>query len=171
MEQTRPLTPTAAVAAKMRELRTDRGWSAAELARRMQAVGIPWERLVVTKLEKGHRQSVSVEEMLALSHVLDIAPVNLLIPWDDDAPCWVAAGMPAYPARQVRRWVRGWPHSAGLPGGDPKRYVANTPPSEDDIVFVPEDEYQALMEGRPTERAVTTYEQIREQREGQGGNG
>jgi transcriptional regulator with XRE-family HTH domain len=161
-----PLTPTAVVAAKMRELRGH--MPAEELARRMQAAGIPWTRLVVTKLEKGYRQSISVEELLALSHVLDVAPVNLLIPWDDDAPCWVAAGMPAYPAKQVRRWVRGWPHSAGLPGGDPKRYVANTPPSEDNVVFVPEEEFKALMEGHPTQQAAVTYEEIREQEKGHG---
>jgi len=144
-----PPTPTAVVAAKVRELRGH--MPAEELARRMQAAGIPWTRLVVTKLEKGYRQSISVEELLALAYVLDVAPVNLLIPWDDDVPCWVAAGLPAYPAVQVRRWARGWPHSAGLPGGDPKRYLANTPPGEDDAVYVPEKEYQSLMEGRAAE--------------------
>jgi len=146
-----PPRPTAVIAAKVLELRKGRGWSADELAVRMTAAGVAWTRLVVTKLEKGYRQSISVEELLALAYVLDVAPVNLLIPWDDDVPCWVAGGLPAYPAKQVRRWARGWPASAGLPGGDPKRYLANTPPGEDDVVYVPENEYQSFMEGRAAE--------------------
>ena len=44
-----------------------------------------WTRIVVTKLETGRRQSVSVEELLALAYVLNVAPVHLLVPWDDDA--------------------------------------------------------------------------------------
>src|SRR5438034_11782353 len=78
MERTEPLTPTAVVAARMHALRTKRGWSAAELARRMQAAGIPWERIVVTKLETGRRASVSVAELLALAAVLNCPPVMLM---------------------------------------------------------------------------------------------
>src|SRR5438105_11407018 len=84
-----PPRPTAVIAAKVFELRKGRGWSADELAVRMTAAGIAWTRLVVTKLETGRRKSVSVEELLALAYVLDVAPLHLMIPWDDDAPCQV----------------------------------------------------------------------------------
>ncbi len=117
---------------------------AAELARRMQAAGIPWTRLVVTKLETGRRQSVSVEELLALAYVLDVAPVHLMVPWDDEAPCRVTGAL-TQPAAAVRQWVRGWPHSRdGLEGTDGHLYRRHTPDSEDVMVTLTGDEWDAV---------------------------
>ena len=140
-----PIGPTAFIAAKVRELRGD--MSAAELARRMQAAGIPWTRLIVTKLETHRRQSVSVEELLALAQVLKVAPVHLLAPWDDDAPYRVTPHV-TVPAKAAREWVRGWPHCRdGLPGSsarDSHLYRQNVPDSEDVMVTLTEREYDAL---------------------------
>jgi transcriptional regulator with XRE-family HTH domain len=86
-----PLTPTKVIAARVKELRKSRGWSAADLAQAMKAVGIEWERIIVTKLETGRRASVSVEEMLALAYVLDVAVVDLVVPpWP--SPLWGGTG-------------------------------------------------------------------------------
>ena len=143
---------TAIIAAKVRELRKGRGWSAEELAARMTAVGIAWTRLVVTKLEKGHRKSVSTEELLALAYVLDVAPIYLLLPWDD------GAAYPVTPNTQartdlVREWVRGTIEGGRLPGVARFRYLAQRPESVTARTrVVDEDEYQALLADREQEK-------------------
>jgi len=137
MEHTGPLTPTAVVAARMLELRTKRGWSAAELARRMRAAGIPWERIVVTKLETGRRASVSVAEMFALAAVLNCPPVMLMTAderdWTDDQPGRVVLNYQVTPTvtsdmSSVRAWIRG----AVTLGedDDPREYYGELPRGE-----------------------------------------
>lgn len=146
------LTPTRVIAMRVRELRDDRGWSAADLARAMRAAGVPWERGVVIKLEAGYRQSVSVVELLTLAAVLDVAVVHLLVPpypsplWggegneatdvarspddpnepNDDAPYQVTPGQQV-PAWRVRQFVRG---HRPLPGQDVWRFFGQVPPQE-----------------------------------------
>jgi transcriptional regulator with XRE-family HTH domain len=116
MEQTGPLTPTAVVAARMKKLRVKRGLSADELARRMRAAGIPWERIVVTKLETGRRASVSVAEMFALAAVLNCPPVMLMTADERDEadyqPGRVNLSYQVTPTvtsdmASVRAWIRG----------------------------------------------------------------
>jgi len=129
MEQSStPPDATAVIAAKVLELRKGRGWSADELAIRMTAAGIAWTRLVVTKLETGRRMSVSVEELLALAYVLDVAPVHLMIPWDDDAPCQVTPAL-TWHAEKVRQWACGTLEGANMPGVARLRYLAQRPES------------------------------------------
>lgn len=79
-QRTEALTPTRAIAIRTQELRKLHGWNQTQLAEEMQKAGIPWERIVVTKLETGKRQSVSVDELLALARVLDVSVVDLLVP-------------------------------------------------------------------------------------------
>jgi transcriptional regulator with XRE-family HTH domain len=137
MEHTGPLTPTAVVAARMREVRVKRGWSAAELARRMRAAGVPWERIVVTKLETGRRASVSVAELLALGAVLNCPPVMLMTADERDDPDYepgrvnlnyqvtptVTSDMSA-----VRAWIRG---AVTLTADDdPREYYGELPVDE-----------------------------------------
>lgn len=101
--------PTAVIAANVKALRDDRGWSAERLAAEMSAVGIPWKRIVVTKLENGRRQSLNVAEWLALAAVFKVAPIHLLVPLDDEEPFEVTPGQ-TEPAGAARDWIRGaWP--------------------------------------------------------------
>lgn len=118
--------PTAVLARRVKELRTKRGLSAAALAEQMQAVGVDWQRIVVTKLENGRRQEVSVRELLALAAVLEVAPVHLLVPLEDDAPYEVTPGREEA-AVKVRAFVRG---AEPLPGMDPGNYFAESPRAE-----------------------------------------
>jgi len=137
MEQTKPLTPTQIVAARMHALRRKRGWSAAELARRMKAAGIPWERIVVTKLETGRRASVSVDELLALSAVLNCPPVMLMTADERDHsdydPGRVIFNYQVTPTAvsdmgHVRAWIRG----AGTLSADddPREFYSELPVDE-----------------------------------------
>jgi len=129
--------PTKVIADRVRDLRTKRGWSGADLAAAMRAVGIPWERVVVAKLESGRRATVSPSELLALAYVLNVAPVHLMVPPDDpDAPYVVTPEITRTRAA-ARAWIRG---------------VA---PVDDDMDWrqffaeVPREEFYAVQQSRP----------------------
>ncbi len=129
MEQSGPVTPHHVIASRVRELRKRRGWSAERLAQEMARVGVPWERMVVTKLETGRRASITVEELLALAYVLEVAPVHVIVPTDGDEELYrvTPAGVPQVTRSQVRHWVRGFEE---LPGQDPRLYFSEVPPVE-----------------------------------------
>lgn len=63
---------TANVAAQVKARRAWCGWSAADLAIRVTAAGVDWDRQVVAKLENGRRLAVSVDELDALARVFDV---------------------------------------------------------------------------------------------------
>lgn len=144
------LDPTATVARRVREVRKRRGLTAEQLAARLVGQGIHWDRYTVTKLENGKRQNVTIAELLALSVVLEVAPVHLLVP-PDPSPSW---GLPAGERRElndegpyqltgnrvepiylVRRFVRG---EDPLPGMDERSFFSEIPPQE----------FSPLLEGR-----------------------
>lgn len=128
MEQERdgaePLT--AVVAARVKEVRRKRGWSAERLAAEMAKVGVPWTRMVVTKLETGRRPSVSLTEVLALAYVLGVAPIHLIVPTEGDAPYPVTPEWVVKPAR-AREWIRG---RHPLPSTDPRIFFSEVPAYE-----------------------------------------
>jgi transcriptional regulator with XRE-family HTH domain len=127
MEHNEPSTPTKVVAARMHELRTKRGWSADELARQMRAVGVPWERLVVTKLETGRRAAVSVAELFALAAVLNCPPVMLMTARDDDAHDYQITPTVTETMGTARAWIRG---QIPLGDADPRDYYGELPVGE-----------------------------------------
>lgn len=107
------------IAQRVRQLRGRRAWTAEELGNRLKRAGVPWDRFTVANLENGKRQNVTVQELFALALVLDVAPVNLLVPLDD-RPCQITATR-AEDADTVRAWVRG---EEPLPGTDERTFLA-----------------------------------------------
>ncbi|WP_052479814.1 helix-turn-helix domain-containing protein [Streptomyces sp. NBRC 110035] len=108
--------PTAVIAGRVRELRRRRGWTAADLGARLTEHGLPWNRTTVVKLENGRRENVSVTELLVLAEALGTAPVNLLVPPDNE-PYQVTPDR-TEDADTVRAWVRGeQPLSGTTPEG------------------------------------------------------
>lgn len=134
MEHVDARRPHEVIASRVRALRKGRGWSAERLAKEMSKVGVPWERMVVTKLETGRRKSITVEELLALAYVLDVAPVYLLLPVDDERAPYAYTPDRTAEVWQVREWVRGHPYAAapatGLGGVDRRRYLTEVPDVE-----------------------------------------
>ncbi|WP_329103179.1 hypothetical protein [Streptomyces sp. NBC_01439] len=116
-EASPPDGPVATVARRVREVRKRRDLTAEQLAQRLQAVGLPWERGTVVKLEAGYRQNVGVAEVFALAVALDMSPLHLLVPLDD-RPCQVTPNR-VESANTVRAWVRG---EQPLPGMDAHAY-------------------------------------------------
>lgn len=131
------MTPVRTIAARVEELRKRKGWNPAELGAELKSVGIRWDRFTVRNLENGKRQNVTVDELLALSRVLDVAPVHLLVPLESETPYQVTPGgegprgEKAPPevrdAERVRMWVRG---EAPLPSTDLRTFRTEVPLNE-----------------------------------------
>lgn len=60
------------IAHRVRTMRTERGWSQADLAERMAARGFSWARMTVTEVEGRRGRPVSVEELLGLAYVFNV---------------------------------------------------------------------------------------------------
>ena len=141
----------AIVAGRVRELRDRRGWSGTELAERMAEAGMPqFDRGILANFESGRRRSISVDEVLVLALVLDVAPVHLFVPVEEVR---VERGWWTVSAGPVREWVRG---NYPLPSQDSKVYRTE----------VPDEEWRAFEEGR----RAPTAEELRALIEGLGGS-
>jgi hypothetical protein len=123
------------VAARIRAVRRKRDLTVAGLAEQCAAAGYPELTEHALYSLEGRRsgtrrpaRAVTVDELLALAKVLQVAPVHLLVPpaAGDDEPYPVTHEVTA-PARQVREWVRGYEL---LPGDDRQLYLTEVPPGE-----------------------------------------
>jgi transcriptional regulator with XRE-family HTH domain len=70
------------VAARVRRLRRERGWSAEQLAKACGDDGPT--RSTIAKIESGVRKSVTAEEIAVLARALEVSPAELLAPGPDD---------------------------------------------------------------------------------------
>jgi len=83
------LRPSDVFATRLREIRDDRGFSQAELARRMTEAGRPMSKAALLRIEKGTR-GLSLDEAVALAELLGVAPAHMLSP-PDDAIVWLTS--------------------------------------------------------------------------------
>lgn len=116
-----------AVRARVKELRGRKGWSGAELGKKLSALGVPWNRSVVANFESGRRPAVSVQELLALAYVLDVAPVNLLVPLDSEPYRITPEGADVHSSGDVWRWIRGEQPLPGATAAGERIYFAEAP--------------------------------------------
>lgn len=125
------------VAAQVRKLRNERGWSAARLAQRCQEVGLSLPRDVIANIENGRRATVTVEELAGLALALDTSPVRLLLPLGEAEAVRITPTMTMHPHIALD-WFCGEEHAQffhvdepwdgeRLPHGqDRKAWVAST---------------------------------------------
>lgn len=95
------------------------------LADRCTALGMPIDRSVVAKLEKGLRQTITVGEVLVLAEALCVPPIDLLFPAGHDAGTEVLPGLTVDATEAVRWFI----------GDAPLRDEARGCRSEDDVVM------------------------------------
>jgi transcriptional regulator with XRE-family HTH domain len=127
-------TPSDVVAKRVREVRRRRGLTVAQLAQRCTELGMPGlTEQAIYNLEAGRadkrgrrRRAVTVDELVGLAHVLDVAPVHLLLPLDDTASYQVTATL-SEPVPIAREWVRGY---FPLAATDERIYFSSVPQSE-----------------------------------------
>jgi len=90
-------------------------------------------RVTVTKIEKGteRAENASISDVLALAAALDVAPVHLLTPREDELTLAITPKLKVE-APTARSWIRG----AGLlPGGDPAAFFAQMPLEEQRLLM------------------------------------
>lgn len=98
--------PTAIVASRLRELRSSLDLSAQKLADRCAEHGMPeLNRWLITNIETGRRESISVDELYVLARALDVSPIHLLTPYDDQEV--FVTPVEQHPSQRVRQWVTG----------------------------------------------------------------
>lgn len=83
-----------------------RKFSTQALADRTAQLGHPLDRSVIAKLEKGHRQSISVPELLVLAHALGVPPLMLVLPLGQDQAVEVLPGR-TVAVTDALRWLTG----------------------------------------------------------------
>jgi len=115
------------VGSRVADCRAKRGLTARELAGRCAALGMPsLTRIVITKLENGRREVVSVAELAVLAAALGVTPLLLL------HPAGTAESAEYLPGKRAAPWdaVRWWSGEAGLSpdgaiGPAPRRSAAS----------------------------------------------
>jgi hypothetical protein len=128
-------------------VRKRRDWSPADLAARCKELGAgDLTENVIENIESRsaraskHPRPVTVDELLTLSLALNVAPVHLLVPPDDDdeQPYPVTAAVSESGFR-VRCWIRGLFMLTRLPRvGDQRQFFTE----------VPADEFDARQQGQ-----------------------
>lgn len=76
------------------------------LARLRDGLGTPMDQSTLSKKERGDR-ALSIDELLRFAAVLDVSPVELLLPRTPDGDLHLSASL-RIPAAQAREWIRGW---------------------------------------------------------------
>lgn len=97
--------PTPDLFASMRAHRKHRGWSAEQLSRRLNDIGLPVSRSSIANMETGRVQTAPVALLYALSHVFGLDPDMLM------KGCHICYGAPP-PGFQCR--------ACGAEGEDPE---------------------------------------------------
>lgn len=77
------------------------------LANRTRALGHPLDRSVIAKLEGGHRQSITVPELVVLAKALEVPAIQLLYPLGNEPEVEVLPGRAAS-TEQAMLWFTGW---------------------------------------------------------------
>lgn len=106
-QKSRELSAHQAVAVLVKRLRQNRGWSAQRLGEEMTRAGAAWDRSIVANFENGRRPYITVEELLALAAVLEVAPVDLVVPKELTGEPYQVTPTLSASADTVREWIRG----------------------------------------------------------------
>jgi transcriptional regulator with XRE-family HTH domain len=99
------------ISAQVRYYRNLRGLSAQQVSDRCGELGMPLARAVISHLENGRRESVSVGEVFCLAKVLEVAPIDLLTVKDGGTE--IAPGLVLDRASAVG-WIAGAPDWAAI---------------------------------------------------------
>jgi transcriptional regulator with XRE-family HTH domain len=116
--------PSEVFRARLREVRTLRRWTQADLASALARAGVDLGESAVVRLERGIR-GVSLDEAIAIATVLGVSPLHMIVPLDDNgaqlAPALTVSTIDA------RAWLRG---QRPLDQADERLFYAQTPESE-----------------------------------------
>lgn len=109
-----PVDLAAVVAANMRALRIEAGWTQAAVAEAMTRVGFDWKRITVAEVEAGGRR-LQLEELFAVAGLYGMPVVELLVPHRSHPVAWFDRTLPA---AVVAELVLGRDDKPGVGGPD-----------------------------------------------------
>ena len=121
-------TPGEAFGRRLKQVRQRRGWTQAQLSRRLSELDYPIDRVTLSKIERGgeRAQNVKLQELLAIAYALGVPPVQMMFPYEDETRVRVIGKQPPAPADDVRGWIAGqWPLYAD---DDKATYYLERPP-------------------------------------------
>jgi transcriptional regulator with XRE-family HTH domain len=95
------------IASQVRRYRTERGMSAQALSDACGALGWPIKRSVLSNLESGYRETVTVPELVVLARALEVPPVQLVYPLGTTAEVEVLPGE-TVKTEDAMLWFTGW---------------------------------------------------------------
>ena len=99
------MRPSNVFAARLKEVRTGKGWTQQQLADQLGELGRTLDRAAIARIEAGDRQ-VSIDELIEISAALGTTPVHMIVPISGDQPLHVAPRLSVSP-REARQWIRG----------------------------------------------------------------
>jgi transcriptional regulator with XRE-family HTH domain len=102
---------TQVISKQVRHYRDVRGVSAQWLSDRCADLGMPLARAVISNLENGRREGVSVGEVFCIARALAVPPIDLLTGGDGDTE--IAPGLTVDRA-SAASWIAGMPDVAAL---------------------------------------------------------
>lgn len=114
--------PSEVMGRRVQEVRRRRGWTASQLADRCSEIGAPkLTAQAIANIENGRkdkitgrrRRDITIDELMALATALEVAPVHLLVPLDDDTAYEVTPEREV-PAFAARDFVRGFTPLGGM---------------------------------------------------------
>ncbi len=126
MSEKSALTPGMIFGRRVKEARKSRGLTQRSLAELLTESDYKTDRTTVVRIEKGFRADVSLSDLFAYAQALDVFPVHLLVPLEDEAPVAVTPSR-VIPARKARAWIRG---EELLRGADPRGVFDQLPERE-----------------------------------------
>lgn len=125
------LTPSSLVAARLKEARRRHGWTAKQLAEQCAKAGATGlTAAVLANIESGRpdadgrrRRDITVDELLLLAYVLDVAPIYLLaLPNSgQERAAQIAPRRAVNDPDELLRWIRG---DQALTGTDARMYYS-----------------------------------------------
>jgi transcriptional regulator with XRE-family HTH domain len=128
--ETSALSPSGVVAERLKEARRRRGWTAKQLAEHCAKAGATHLTVsVLANIESGRpdlngqrRRDITVDELVALAYVLDVAPIYLLgLPTSGEKAMRVTPNRTVDDSDELLRWLRG---DQALPGTDARLYYS-----------------------------------------------
>jgi len=90
----------------VREAREARGLTQRELAQRLTERDYKTDRTTVVRIETGKKADVSLSDIFAFALALDVRPIDLVVPLEDEAPIAVTPSS-VITAKKARAWIRG----------------------------------------------------------------
>jgi len=95
------------IAGEVRRYRLARGMSTQQLADACSDLGLPIKRTVLSNLESGYRETITVPELLVLARALGVPPIRLLFPLGAKPKLEVLPGR-TVDTEAAMLWFTGW---------------------------------------------------------------